>query len=86
MRRRRQCGQAAIEAIALAPLLALVVVVAWQLAVVVRGALMADDEVRARALTPGGAARTLSVERRLPSLLPGGRRLVVTARARVDVP
>ena len=84
--RPRQSGQAAIEAIAVVPLLALVVVIAWQLAVVVRGAVLADDEVRVKALAPGGDARTVSVERRLPSLLPGGRRLVVTARARVDVP
>ena len=84
--RRRQDGQAAIEALAVAPLIALVVVIAWQLAVVVRGALMANEEVRARALVHTGDATVVTVRRPVPFILPGHGELVITARARSDVP
>ncbi len=83
--RRRQSGQAAVEAIAVVPLIALVVVVAWQLAVVVRGALTANEDLRVKALANEGAA-VVTVEQPVPSLLPGRRRLTVTARARIEVP
>ena len=86
MMRRRQEGQAGVEALAMAPALALVIVIAWQLAVVVRGALMADEAVRTKALRHTGGAGVVTVEQRIPSLLPGRTRLVVRARARGDVP
>lgn len=84
--RHRHRGQAAIEALAVVPLLALVIVMAWQLAVIVRGAVMANDEVRAKALQQQSGAATVTVGREIPSLVPGTRRLTVVARARVDVP
>ncbi len=82
----RQGGQAAVEAIAVVPLIALVVVIAWQLAVLVRGSLMANEEVRARALAHTGGTGVVSVRQAVPFLLPGSRRMVITARARIDVP
>lgn len=83
MRRRRMGGQAAVEALASVPLLVVAILIAWQLALVVRGAIVAQDEVRRKALAdtmpPGTVVR---VERRVRGVVPGigGLRIRVAAR------
>ena len=87
MRRRASRGQASVELIALVPVLVGIVVVVWQLAVVVRGALIAQDRVREAALAPGayGTVRVNGAVQ-VPTLLPGVGGLTVPFRGVVRAP
>ncbi len=87
MKRRRCRGQASIEAIALVPAMVLVVLMGWQLAVLVRGALIAQEQVRALAL-PAQGFGTVRVDAsvRVPTLLPGLGGLRIPVRAVVRAP
>jgi hypothetical protein len=87
MRRRASRGQASVELIALVPVLVGTVVLVWQLAVVVRGALVAQDRVREAALAPG-AHGTVYVAGavRVPTLVPGVGELTVPFRGVVRAP
>ena len=82
MRCRRCDGQASVEAIALVPLMVAVVLLVWQLAVLVRGSLIAQEQVRAMALPTRGAG-TVEVRAsvRVPTLLPGIGTLRIPVRA-----
>lgn len=87
MRRAASRGQASVEVIALVPLLVAVVVLVWQLAVLVRGALLAQEGVRAAALSQrGDGIITVRASVRVPTLLPGVGALHVPARAVVRAP
>lgn len=86
-RRVRQSGQASVEALALIPALVLVVAMAWQLALLVRGALVAQDSARAAAVTATGhgnvvVRRTVDV----PVVVPGVGRLRIPVTAVVRAP
>ena len=86
--RRDQCrGQASVEAIALVPLMVAVVLLVWQLAVLVRGALIAQEQVRAMAL-PARGTGTVQVRAsvRVPMLLPGVGELRIPVRTVVYGP
>jgi len=54
VRRRGSGGQASVEAIAAVPLVVTAVLVAWQLAVLVRGAVVAQEHLRAAAIAAHG--------------------------------
>ena len=84
---RASRGQASVELIALVPVLVAVVVLVWQLAVVVRGALVAQDRVREAALGSGahGIVRVTGAVR-VPTLLPGLVGLTVPFRGVVRAP
>ncbi|MGE0028819.1 MAG: hypothetical protein AB7U07_17150, partial [Thermoleophilia bacterium] len=84
-RRRAGGGQAAVEVLALLPLLLVVALVGWQLAAVVTAALRADEQVRRDALGASGAGRVVVVDAaaRVPAFLPGMRGLRVPARVGV---
>ncbi len=87
IRRRRMQGQASIEALAAVPLLVVAVLIGWQLTMLVRGALIAQDEVRRKALADTGTpGRIVRVERRVRSVLPGVGVLRIRASARVPEP
>ncbi len=87
MRRRASRGQASVELIALVPVLVGIVVLVWQLAVVVRGALLAQDRAREAALAPGGHGIVrLNGVVRVPTLLPGVGELTVPFRGVVRAP
>ena len=88
MRRRDRTGQAAVEVLALVPLLVVVALIGWQLAAVVTAALRADEGVRQDALGARGAGRVVVVDAamRVPSFLPGVRGLRVPARLGVRTP
>ncbi len=87
-RRRAGRGQAAVEVLALLPLLVVVALIGWQLAAVVSAALRADERVRREALGASGAGRVVVVEEavRVPAFLPGVRGLRVPARVGVRTP
>lgn len=75
-------GQASVEALALIPLMAIAVLVAVQLAVLLRGAFAAQDRARDAALSARGAGTvTVRAAVRVPSLLPGVGRLEIPVRA-----
>jgi hypothetical protein len=87
--RRRGRGQAAVEVLALLPLLAVVALVGWQLTAVVTAALRADEQVRRDALgASGGGGRVVVVRAaaRVPAFLPGVRGVRVPARVGVRTP
>ncbi|WP_217913186.1 hypothetical protein [Miltoncostaea marina] len=88
-RAARQRGQAAVEALALLPLLVLVALLALQLAAVLGAGLEAQGRVRAAALgataAPGGRADVAAAVP-VPRLVPGAGRMAVRARARVRTP
>ena len=87
MRRAGSRGQASVEVIALVPLLVLVVVLVWQLAALVRGALLAQERARAEALSlRGDGVVRVSASVRVPTLLPGVGELRVPVRAVVRAP
>ena len=87
MRRARARGQASVELIALVPLLVAVVVLVWQLALLVRGAQLAQARARAEALSQHGVGIvTVATSVRVPALLPGIGALRVPARAVVRAP
>ena len=89
---RRRCragrGQAAVEVLALVPLLVVVALLGWQLAAVVTAALRADEQVRRDALGATGGGRVVVVDTaaRVPAFLPGVRDLRVPARVGVRTP
>lgn len=87
-RRRAGRGQAAVEVLALLPLLVVVALVGWQLAAVLSAALRADERVRDDALARSGAGRVVVVDAavRVPAFLPGVRDLSVPARVGVRTP
>ncbi len=86
-RRHRARGQASLEVLAAVPLLVVAVLVGWQLVALVRGALLAQEDARARALGAAGPGR-VSVEatRRVRSVLPGVGELRVRVRAVTQAP
>ena len=80
-------GQASVEAIALVPLMVAVVLLVWQLAVLVRGSLVAQEQVRAMALPAQGAGMVhVHSAVRVPALLPGVGVLRIPVRAVVYGP
>ncbi len=89
---RRRCragrGQAAVEVLALVPLLVVVALLGWQLAAVVTAALRADEQVRRDALGASGGGRVVVVDAavRVPAFLPGVGDLRVPARVGVRTP
>lgn len=89
MRRRPAPGQAALEVLALVPLLLVAALLAWQLAAVVGAGMRAQERVRAEALqagAAGGGVRTLGAVEPVPGLLPGVRGMSIRARAAVRAP
>jgi hypothetical protein len=88
-RRRRASGQAAIELLALVPLVLAAAVLAWQLVAVMRAGAAAQEAARGRALEAAGApGATLSARASspVPAFLPGLGGLSVGARAAVRAP
>ena len=80
-------GQASVEALAAGPLLVVCVVIAWQLAALVRGALVAEERLGSLEAPPGSRGNvtvTSSVE--VPVLMPGARPLRISARGTVRAP
>lgn len=87
MRHAASRGQASVEAIALVPVLVAVVVLVWQLAVLVRGALLAQETARAAALSlRGDGIVRVGGSVRVPALLPGVGELRLPMRAVVRAP
>ena len=84
MRRRASRGQASVELIALVPVLVGIVILVWQLAVVVRGALLAQERVREAAHAPATHGIVhVNGGVRVPTLLPGiGELTISVLRAR----
>lgn len=80
-------GQATIEALALVPLLVLVLALVWQLAGLVHASIVAQDRARADALAATGHGNvTVRSRVTVPSLVPGVARLTVPVRAVVRAP
>lgn len=87
MRRGGCRGQASVEAIALVPVMLAVVLLGWQLAVLVRGSLIAQERVRALALPAhGDGTIRVTASVRVPTLLPGVGELRIPLRAVVLAP
>jgi hypothetical protein len=89
VRRPRASGQAALELLAVVPLLVLAVLLAWQLAAVIGAGLRAEERVRRDALgTTGAPGRltTVGATVAVPALLPGADGLAIRARAVVRAP
>jgi hypothetical protein len=88
VRRRASAGQASVEAIAAVPLVVAAILMAWQLAVLVRGAIVAQDHLRAAAVDARGRGTlTVSSTVAVPALLPGlGTRIRISARGTVVAP
>ncbi len=86
MSRHERCrGQATVEALAAVPLLVIAILVAWQLVVLVRGAVIAHEAVREKALgATGSGVVTVEHRQRIPGTIPGlVSRLELRVRARV---
>ena len=89
MRRRDGRGQAAVELLAMIPVLVLVVLLGWQLAAVIGAGARAQEEVRERALgATGGSGRIVVVTaaEAVGAVLPGLGGLRVRARVGVRAP
>ncbi len=90
MRRRAARGQAVIEVLALAPVLIIVGLLAWQLLAVIATGLRAQAEVRVRAVEAVGHVAgdhiVVSVRIRVPAVLPGLEGMGVPARVGVRTP
>ncbi len=85
--RARQTGQAAVEALAVVPLLVAAVLIGWQLVVIVTGALTSQEAVRAKAIDATGSGVVTVVHRqKIPSVIPGVRGLELRSRATVRTP
>lgn len=85
----RAAGQAALELIALVPLVVLAALTAWQLAAVVAAGMRAQEQARARAIAAGPApagVTTVAVTVPVPPILPGAGRPSIAARAVVRTP
>lgn len=84
MRRLGSAGQATVEAIAAIPVVVAVVLGAWQLAAVVRGAILVQERLAAEARAERGTGtRTLTAAVAVPSLVPGVRRITIRVRGAV---
>ena len=67
-----QSGQGSLEVIAMAPLLVFAILLGWQLVALARGAMLAQEDARARALAAGGSGLvTVHASRRVESVIPG---------------
>jgi hypothetical protein len=87
--RRPARGQAAIELLAMVPVLVLAGLVAWQLAAVLVAGMAAERDVRERALRATavpGAIVVVSATSEVPAVLPPVTGLRIAARAGVRVP
>lgn len=88
--RRRQGGQAAIELLAMVPVLIVAGLLAWQLMSVIGAGLRVQAELRVMAATTvaGAVSDTVVVSTRVPVpvVLPGMGGLEVPARVGVRVP
>ena len=76
--RRRARGQAAVELLAVLPLLVLAGLLAWQLMAVLAAGLRAEQDVRSRALAasgPAGEVVVVTATAPVPAVLPGLRGL-----------
>jgi hypothetical protein len=88
-RRRRAAGQAALELLAVVPLILAAAALAWQLVAVTHAGAEAQESARARALQASGApgvTLTVRASSPVPALLPGLGGLSVDARAAVRAP
>jgi len=89
VRPRRASGQAALELLAVVPLILAAAALAWQLVAVARAGAAAQESARARALQasgPRGATLMVRASSPVPALLPGLDGLSVGARAAVRAP
>ena len=90
MRRRAARGQAVIEVLALAPVIIIAGLLAWQLVAVIATGLRAQAEVRVRAVEAVGHVAgdhiVVSVRIRVPAVLPGLEGMGVPARVGVRTP
>jgi hypothetical protein len=72
MNRRRSGGQATLEVVGAIPIVVVAMLVVWQLAAFVRGAMLVRDDARTKALGAAGAGVvTVVAERRVGSVIPG---------------
>lgn len=86
-RHRRARGQASLEVLAAVPLLIVAVLVGWQLVALVRGAMLAQEDARARALHASGRGQvSVQATRRVRSVLPGVGELRVRVTAVTQAP
>jgi hypothetical protein len=85
--RWRQGGQAAIEAVALVPVLLLAVLAAWQLVAIGVAALHADAQIRREGMSGGvqdsSAIGDLRARVEVPALMPAVGGMSVVARGAV---
>ena len=84
-----RAGQAAVELLALLPVLVAAALLAWQLVVVVRAAEEAQERARAGALAamgPPGAVITVRAHVPVPAILPGAGGLAAVAAAAARSP
>ncbi len=87
MRRPCERGQAAVETLALVPLLVATVLLIWQLVALAAGAMSAHELARARAIEArGGSLVHVRAVSTVPSLLPGIGPLAVPVRAAIHGP
>ena len=87
MTRSRQVGQASVEAIAAVPLIVVAVLLAWQLAALVRGAIVAQERLRVDAAAATGRSEvTVTSTVTVPALVPGLARLRIPVRGVVLAP
>lgn len=72
MTRDGNSGQASLEVVGAIPLVVVAMLVVWQLTAFIRGALLAQDDAREKALAAGGpGVVTVVAERRVGSVIPG---------------
>ena len=85
--RVRERGQAAVEAVALVPVLLLVVVAAWQLVAIGVAALRADEHLRREGMSGSARGQNSTIDLRarvaVPALLPAAGDISVIARGAV---
>jgi hypothetical protein len=86
---QRSAGQAALELLAVVPVVLAAALLGWQLVAVLRAGAAAQEEARARAIAatgPAGTTLTARSEAPVPALLPGLGGLSIGARAAVRAP
>ncbi len=91
MIRRRQGGQAAIEVLAMVPMVVLMGLLAWQLMGVIGAGLRVQAELRATAVgtvagATGGSVVVVAMRAPVPAVLPGLGGLHVPGRVGVRTP
>ncbi len=88
MRQRGGSGQAAVELLAMVPVIVLAGLLGWQLMAAIGAGLAAQEEVRDRALHAEGAGRpvVVSATAPVPVVIPGVTGLRVVARAGIRTP